>query len=73
MLKGKLHAPREIMEQLESEFDRSTESFLELLELVEIEDAYYEEEDDEFAYMGLCDITGYCSSSCKYYGSGCEE
>lgn len=22
--------------------------------------------------MGYCDITGYCTSSCKYYGSGCE-
>lgn len=22
--------------------------------------------------MGDCDITGYCTSSCRYYGSGCE-
>ena len=22
--------------------------------------------------MGVCDFTGYCTSSCQYYGSGCE-
>jgi hypothetical protein len=22
--------------------------------------------------MGVCDFSGYCSSQCRYYGSGCE-
>ena len=27
---------------------------------------------DDLQGMGVCDFSGYCSSQCKYYGSGCE-
>jgi hypothetical protein len=34
---------------------------------------YIEQSDrDDLQRMGYCDITGYCTSSCQYYGSGCE-
>ena len=36
-------------------------------------DEYIEQLDrDDLQDMGYCDITGYCTSSCQYYGSGCE-
>ena len=36
-------------------------------------DDYIEQLDrDDLQDMGYCDIAGYCTSSCRYYGSGCE-
>ena len=26
----------------------------------------------DFQDMGDCDFTGFCTSQCRYYGSGCE-
>ena len=28
--------------------------------------------EDDMQDMGDCDITGYCTSQCRYFGSGCE-
>ena len=34
---------------------------------------YFEQLDQYYLQdMGDCGFTGYCSSSCQYYGSGCE-
>jgi len=36
-------------------------------------DDYIEQLDrDDLQDMGYCDITGYCTSQCRYFGSGCE-
>jgi len=36
-------------------------------------DEHIEQSDkDDLQGMGVCDFTGYCSSQCQYYGSGCE-
>lgn len=36
-------------------------------------DEYIEQLDrDDLQGMGVCDFSGYCSSQCRYYGSGCE-
>lgn len=31
-----------------------------------------DEVDDGAASNGVCDTVGYCTPTCKYYGSGCE-
>jgi len=36
-------------------------------EIMAIEQLKYDIRD-----MGDCDITGYCSSQCRYFGSGCK-
>mgnify|MGYP000949377314 CR=1 FL=1 len=36
-------------------------------------DEHIEQSDkDDLQDMGDCDILGYCTSQCRYYGSGCE-
>jgi len=41
--------------------------------LQEALDEHIEQSDkDDLQSMGVCDFTGYYSSSCRYYGSSCE-